>query len=126
MNGRDPLASWERANVAAFPKESDWRIFRKRVPEWRERFIDVQIRHIVRVLNEENATSTERFWKANDLMKEKARILVQCLDGHSRSRMVMYLGLMCGHGLVFESDLKEFSEELQRMVLGIPEASTES
>jgi hypothetical protein len=40
-------------------------------------------------------------------------ILVDCLDGHSRSKMQGYLFLMYRHGLTGDDDLEEFSEALR-------------
>lgn len=69
------------------PKESDWRTLRRRVPEWRERYLSSKIKEIILVLIDEGATPTERFWKVKERIDEEARILVDCLDGHSRYKM---------------------------------------
>lgn len=99
------------------PLESDWKTFRKRVPEWRERYLLRKNEEIVGILGDERKTPTERFWDAKERMTEEARVLVHCLDGHSRSKMEWYLVLMRHHGLIQDSDLKEFSEELQEQIL---------
>ena len=99
------------------PKESDWKIFRKRVPEWRERYLNVKNQEIIAVLTDKNKTPTEQFWDAKEKMKEEARILVDCLDGHSRSKMLYYLILMYRHGLIQDVDLEEFSQELREQIL---------
>ena len=54
---------------------------------------------------------------AKKKMKEEAKVLIDCLDGHSRSKMQWYLLLMHRHGLLQDSDLKEFSEELREQIL---------
>ncbi len=99
------------------PLESDWKTFRKRVPEWRERYLLKKNEEIIGILTDESKTPTERFWDAMKRMKEEAKILVDCLDGHSRSRMQWYLLLMHRHGLIQDSDLKEFSEALREQIL---------
>jgi hypothetical protein len=99
------------------PLESDWKIFVKRVPEWRERYLLKKNKEIIGILTEESKTSTVRFWAAKNKMKEEAKVLIDCLDGHSRSKMQRYLLLMHHHGLLQDSDLKEFSEALRGQIL---------
>jgi hypothetical protein len=99
------------------PLESDWKTFRKRVPEWRERYLLKKNEEIIGILRNEGKTPTERFWDAKEKMKEEAKILVDCLDGHSRSKMQWYLLLMHRRGLLQDSDLNEFSEVLQEQIL---------
>ncbi len=99
------------------PLESDWKTFRKRVPQWRERSLSRKNREIVAVLTDETRTPTEQFWDAKEKMKAEARILITCLDGHSRSKMSCYLSLMYRYGLVEASDLEEFSDELREWIL---------
>ena len=50
-------------------------------------------------------------------MEEEAETLVNCLDGHSRSKMRWHLFLMYQHGLIRDADLQEFSADLQEQVI---------
>jgi hypothetical protein len=99
------------------PLESDWKTFWKGVPEWRERYLLKKNEEIIGVLTDERKTPTERFWDAKKRMKEEAKILTDCLDGHSRSKMHWYLILMYRYGLVQDSDLSQFSEPLRNQIL---------
>jgi len=99
------------------PKESDWKTFRNRVPEWRERYLRRKNKEIIGILTEENKTPTEQFWEAKERMEKETTVLVDCLDGHSRSKMHLYLFLMHRHGLIEDSDLEEFSGELREEIL---------
>ncbi len=49
-------------------------------------------------------------------MKKEKRILVDCFDNHSRSRMLMSLLLMHRHGIIDDADLNEFSTGLQEWI----------
>jgi hypothetical protein len=97
--------------------ESDWKIFQKHVPEWRERYLMQKNEEIIGILTDEGKTPTERFWDAKKRMKEDSKILIDCLDGHSRSKMDWYLFLMHRHGLIQDADLIEFSETLREELL---------
>jgi hypothetical protein len=99
------------------PLESDWKTFAKRIPEWRERYLLKKNKEIIGILTDETKTPTVRFWDAKKKMKEEAKVLIDCLDGHSRSKMQWYLLLILHHGLLQDSDLKEFNEELREQIL---------
>jgi hypothetical protein len=99
------------------PLESDWKTFRKRVPEWRERYLARQNQQIAALFTDEKKTPTEQFWEAEKKIKAVARILVDCLDGHSRSKMEMYLCLMYRHKMIGADDLEEFSGEMKVRIL---------
>ncbi|MBI5585122.1 MAG: hypothetical protein HY892_15015 [Deltaproteobacteria bacterium] len=106
--------------------KSDWKIFQKRVPEWRERYLLKKNGEIVGILADEGKTPTERFWEAKKRMKEEAKVLRDCLDGHSRSEMEWYLLLMHRHRLIHDADLIEFSVALREQVLSRSKASNEN
>ncbi len=101
------------------PLESDWKCFSKHVPEWRERYLSRKNRELVAVLEDSKRTPTEQFWDTKQLMKEQAKILTDCLDGHSRSKMILSLQLMFRYGLIGEPDLAMFSEELRERIISI-------
>ena len=98
-------------------KESDWKTFRRRVPQWRERYLRRKNEEVAGLLTSTVGTPTERFWEAKEQMEAEARILVECLDGHSRSKMSWYFLLMYRHGLIGAEDLAGFSAEVREGVL---------
>jgi hypothetical protein len=99
------------------PLESDWKIFRECVPQWRERYLAKQNRQLAALFADGEKTPTEQFWNAEKKIKAVARILVNCLDGHSRSKMEMYLCLMYRHEMIGADDLEEFSGVMKERVL---------
>ena len=94
-------------------KESDWKLFRKQVPAWRERYLEQQNHTLRSLLDQSDQTPTAIFWQVKEFADEQARVLVNCFDGHSRSKMDEFLMLMIRHKVVKRTDLSEFSEELQ-------------
>ena len=99
------------------PLESDWKIFSKNVPVWRERYLARKNSEISELLSDPNKTPTEQFWEALELMKDESKILRNCFDGHSRSKMEMSLLLMLKHGLIDEDDVSKFGKELSDYLL---------
>lgn len=96
--------------------ESDWRKFRDMVPMLRERYLASRNVRISTLLADPKKNETERFWAAMDVMKREAKILCECLDGHSRSKMWLYMLTMIRYGMFTREDLSGFSEGLQQQL----------
>ncbi|NWK57723.1 multidrug transporter [Verrucomicrobiaceae bacterium N1E253] len=101
------------------PLESDWKSFRKMAPKLRDRYLDQCNSELSCIINDDSSTSTENFWTLEERVRKEARILRECLDGHSRSRMLEFILIMYRHKMLTDSDLREFSEELKARVNGI-------
>lgn len=93
--------------------ESDWRKFRDMIPMLRERYLAEQNARIARLLTDPQKSETERFWDAIEEMESEAKTLRRCLDGHSRSKMWLFLISMIHDGMLKKDDLAQFSAELQ-------------
>ena len=96
--------------------ESDWRKFRDIVPTLRERYLAARNARISTLLTDPTKTETERFWDAVEVMEREARVLRECLDGHSRSKMWLYMLAMIRAGMLTREDISVFSEDLQKEV----------
>ena len=94
-------------------KETDWKLFRRRVPEWRERYLEQQNQTLRALLEQPNQTPTTIFWQVKNFADEQARVLVECFDGHSRSTMERFMLTMYRYRVIARADMDEFSEELQ-------------
>lgn len=103
------------------PKESDWKKFRNSLEKWRESYLIRKNDEIRAILARNNLTATEKFWDIFEFQKNESKILHNCLDGYSRSRMTLHMALMKKHGMISPEDLKEFSEELQEVLKRIAE-----
>lgn len=103
------------------PLESDWKTFRKLVPECRERYLCEVNRRIAEMLSQdENAESpTERFWKIEEEVARQTKILRDCLDGHRRSSLGLSAALMYRHKMLSDDELAMFSAEFAERVKGI-------
>jgi len=94
--------------------ESDWRKFRDMVPTLRERYLATRNARIAAMLTDVTKSETERFWDAMETMEREAGVLRQCLDGHSRSKMWLYILTMIRAGMLTREDISVFSAELQK------------
>ena len=98
-----------------FP-ESDWKKFRAMVPKLRERYLVSRNARIAALLTDPKKNETERFWDAMEEMEKEAKVLRYCLDGHSRSKMWLFMLAMARAGMLTKDDLAVFSEELQKEI----------
>jgi hypothetical protein len=94
-------------------QEADWKVFRRLIPELRERYLRKQNAKLVALLSAPGKTETERFWDAEEAVRREAKILRDCLDNFSRSHAFESILLMRRHGLLEAADLGQFSEELR-------------
>jgi hypothetical protein len=94
--------------------ESDWKKFRAMVPQLRERYLAERRPGLLRKFTDPKKTETERFWDTMEAMEIEARVLRQCLDGHSRSSMWLYLLTMAHAGMLKKEDLAGFSDKLRQ------------
>lgn len=96
--------------------ESDWRKFRDMVPRLRERYLADCNARVAALLTDPEKNETECFWDAMEEMQREARVLRECLDGHSRSKMWLYILAMIRAGMLSKEDIEVFSEDLQKEV----------
>ena len=86
------------------------------VPRLRERYLAHRNARIATLLTDPEKTETERFWDAMEEVEREARVLRECLDGHSRSKMWLYILAMIRAGMLNKEDINVFSEDLQKQV----------
>jgi len=91
------------------------------VPELRERYLRKRNAELMAMLQDESLTQTEKFWSTNERMEEIGKILQTCLDGHSRSKMMMFLMIMYRYRMIEDQDLEGFSDEVRTRIAGLPE-----
>jgi hypothetical protein len=99
--------------------ESDWKLFSGMAPKLRERYLAERNARIVALLTNPKKNETERFWEALEVMEKEAKILQKCLDGHSRSKMWMFMMTMISVGMLKQEDMAGFSEELRKEVSAV-------
>jgi hypothetical protein len=96
--------------------ESDWKKFRDMVPKLRERYLMDRNARVAAILADPTKNETQRFWDAMKEMEREASVLQQCLDGHSRSKMWLYMLAMIRAGMLTRDDMVVFSADLQKEV----------
>ncbi len=98
-------------------QEKDWKVFRNMAPELRERYLIDRNEELASILNDDQLSQTDRFWEVEKKTKQTAKVLRECLDGHTRSRMGSFMIIMIGYGMMTNDDLLKFSVETQERYL---------
>ena len=96
--------------------EKDWKLFRKRLPEWQERHMQSLLDEYVAIITANDNPST-KFWKLEERLKKDVRhVGVQARM--SRSRMHLNLSSLLYEKAITMSDLDGFSDELRMSLCG--------
>ena len=96
------------------PKESDWKLFRKRLPEWQERHMQVLLDEYAKIIDSSELAST-RFWKLDKRLRKDVRHVGVCADMR-RSTMFINLTRLLDENAITLEDLDGFSEDLKQRV----------
>lgn len=95
-------------------KESDWKLFRKLIPVWQERYITKLNKEYIGILIQDKNSSTI-FWELNDRIK-KDRNSPGVIIEMSRSLLVENLISLIKHNVITLDELNDFSEETKESI----------
>ncbi|MDO5311596.1 MAG: multidrug transporter [Clostridia bacterium] len=91
--------------------KKDWKIYREKIGEWQENYMDRLCREYVRLLQSDAAPS-ERFWALEERIKEdKTRPGVR-IELRKGDMMFDLVRLICEEVITID-DLSDFSEDVQ-------------
>lgn len=91
--------------------ESDWKLFRSRLPDWQERYFAILIRKYAALLTDTGSAS-EKFWALEKrIRKDQQQISLSARM--SRSNMYINLLALLRNGVITPDDLEGFSEDLR-------------
>lgn len=93
-------------------KEKDWKLFREKLPEWQEAYMERLIKEYAELLNGEEAAS-EKFWALEKRICADRQSLGVRANEVSRSKLQNILTGLIIENVISEDDLQDFSEELR-------------
>lgn len=93
-------------------KESDWKLFRKKISGWQENYMGKLVHEYIDMLSDDEKNPSDRFWTLEKRIKADKRD-VGVIAEMSRSKMYGNLIGLIDEGAITLDDLSEFSEELQ-------------
>lgn len=99
--------------------ERDWKIFRKKIPDWQERYMErLEIEYIALLQNEKNAST--KFWELEKRIKQDKKSPGVIIDMRRSTAINNIVSLVLDEVISLD-DLEEFSEDLKEAVKYIVE-----
>lgn len=92
----------------------DWKLFREKVPEWQERYMEHLCQQYAELLDSDKP-GADRFWELWDRIR-KDRKHTGVIIEMTRSKTIVNLLQLIREGAITMDDLHEFSEDLQKAV----------
>ncbi len=92
----------------------DWTLFKNKIPDWQESYIDRLNKEYIELLSEDTNPS-EKFWRLDKRIKEDRKKTGVQLE-MSRSKLINNIISLINDGAISYEDLEEFSDELKETV----------
>lgn len=96
------------------PEESDWKLFRKKLPEWQERHMQKLLDDYAAIIASPGLASS-RFWKLEKRLRNDLRHTGVCADMR-RSTMRLNIISLLNEGAITADDFVDFSDEIKEYV----------
>lgn len=94
--------------------EKDWKLFRNKISNWQEAYMDKLIKEYIKLLSED-ANPSDRFWKLEKRINEDRKRTGVSINMR-RSNMVYSIISLINEGAISFADLNEFSDELKETI----------
>ena len=94
--------------------EKDWKLFRSKIADWQESYMDKLNKEYIDLLSE-NSDPSDKFWALEKRIKEdrkKAGVQIRM----SRSNLIYNIIFLLNDGAIKLEDLEEFSDELKETI----------
>lgn len=91
--------------------KSDWKLFRERLPQWQERYMERLVKKYIALLSKTEPAST-KFWKLERRIKNDSKnpgVILQL----RKSSMIYDIVAMINLKVITLDDIEDFSEELK-------------
>lgn len=92
--------------------EKDWKLFRKMLPTWQERYMENLINDYEAILAGD-ADASDKFWKLEGRIRKDKKKSGVCVTDMSRSQMFANIMVMLDEKVITLEDLEGFSDSLR-------------
>ena len=92
--------------------EKDWKLFRKLLPRWQERYMEVLVKEYSAILAKD-VNASEKFWELEKRIWTDKKKSGVCIRGLRRSQMLEHIMSLLNDGTIELDDLEEFSDSLR-------------
>ncbi|MEG0806696.1 MAG: multidrug transporter [Anaerovoracaceae bacterium] len=99
--------------------EKDWKLFRNKIPDWQETYMDKLNKEYIKLLSED-INASDKFWQLEKRIKQDRKRTGVQLE-MSRSNLIFNIISLINEGAISIEDLEEFSDQLRGTVRFIVE-----
>ena len=94
--------------------EKDWKLFRKKLPDWQEDYMERLCKEYIDLLSSD-INASDRFWELEKRIKAD-RKKTGVIATMSRSKMIFNIADLVYDGAISMDDLEEFSDDVTEAV----------
>ena len=94
--------------------EHDWKIFRKKIPDWQESCMELLIKEYIILLQSEK-TASSKFWELEKRIKQDKKSMGVTIDMRRSTAINNIISLVLDEVISLD-DLEEFSDDLKETV----------
>ena len=94
--------------------EKDWKLFRKKITDWQEGYMERLCKEYINLLSSD-INASDRFWELEKRIKAD-RKKTGVIATMSRSQMIFNIASLVNDGAINMDDLEEFSDDLKEAV----------
>jgi len=95
------------------PAERDWKLFRKKLPDWQENFMNRLNKEYMEILSQEGKNPSDIFWELDGRIKHDKKLTGVVVHDMSRSNMYEHLIELLQEDAITLDDLSDFSDDFQ-------------
>ena len=94
--------------------KSDWKLFRARIAEWQEDYMERLVKEYIEVLNG-TGNASDKFWEMEERIKKDKKHPGVMLE-LSKGNMIFDIVALINSGVITTADLEGFSDKLRESV----------
>ena len=94
------------------PEESDWKLFRKKLPQWQERHMQKLLNDYASIIASPGLAS-DKFWRLEKRLRKDVRHTGVSAEMR-RSRMHLNISSLLDEGAITPDDLEDFSDDIKQ------------
>ena len=94
--------------------KSDWKLFRARIAEWKENYMERLVKEYIYKLNG-TGNASDKFWKLEERIKKDKKNPGVKLE-LSKENMIFDIVALINSGVITTADLEGFSDKLRESI----------
>ena len=95
--------------------KKDWKLFRERLSDWQENYMEGLVKEYVNFLNDDKKPASDKFWELEKRIKEDKHHPGVIME-MSKSEVIWDIVRLIRLKVITYDDLSDFSDELQQEI----------